>query len=332
MAKSEFRTRLNVPAGFLRAGLASLVLGTTVVLAQPYPNRPITLVIGLAAGSSNDATARAVTRRAGERLGVPFVIENKPGAGTMTASLAVAKAPPDGYTLLQNGLALSVNPSLFKHVPYDVGKDFTPIAFLVSLPQIVVVHPSLGVRTLGEFLAKYKESDHLIFSYPGTGTMPHLAAELFRARTGIKMRGVPYRGGAPALNDVIAGHVHLTVVAPLQKPFIDSGQVRALAVSGNERLETLPDVPTFAEAGMPLPEIEAGGWLGILGPAGMPVDVVDKLNDAFNASLRDTGTVQALKKLGFIPRPQTPQAFAHFLREEIARWPRIIAAAGMEKH
>jgi tripartite-type tricarboxylate transporter receptor subunit TctC len=299
------------------------------VVAQTYPSRPITLVVGLAPGSGQDTTARTISKRASELLGVQIVIENKPGAGTMTASLSVAKAPPDGYTLLQNGPALSVNPSLYKHVPYDAAKDFAPVAFLVNLPMILVVNPSLGVTTLGAFRAKYKSSDHLTYAHPGAGTMPHLAAELFRVRSGIKLRAVPYRGGAPALTDVIAGHVHMTVVAPLQKPYIDSGEVRALAVGGEARLETLPDVPTFAEAGLPMPEINAGGWLGILAPAGTPREIVGKVNEAFNTALRDEGIRRELKGLGFIPRVMTPQEFSAFLHEDMAKWPAIIAAAGI---
>jgi tripartite-type tricarboxylate transporter receptor subunit TctC len=186
--------------------------------AQPYPNKPITLVVGLAPGSGQDTSARAVSRRAGEILGVQIVVENKPGAGTMTASLAVAKAPPDGYTLLQNGPALSVNPSLYKQVPYDAAKDFVPVAFLFNLPMIVVINPSLDVSTLGEFLAKYRNSDHLTYAHPGAGTMPHL---------------------------------------------------------------------------------------------------------------RDPVVREEIKGLGFVPRMMTPEEFAAFLQDEMARWPAIVAAAGI---
>jgi tripartite-type tricarboxylate transporter receptor subunit TctC len=308
---------------------AVLISALAPVVAQTYPSRAITLVVGLAPGSGQDTTARTISKRASELLGVQIVIENKPGAGTMTASLSVAKAGPDGYTLLQNGPALSVNPSLYKQVPYDAAKDFAPVAFLVNLPMILVVNPSLGVTTLREFLARYKSSDQLTYAHPGAGTMPHLAAELFRVRSGMKLRAVPYRGGAPALTDVIAGHVHMTVVAPLQKPYIDSGQVRALAAGGEARLETLPHVPTFAEAGLPLPEINAGGWLGILAPANTPPEIVGKLNGAFNAALRDEGIRRELKGLGFIPRIMTPREFTTFLHEDMAKWPPIIKAAGI---
>ncbi len=290
---------------------------------------PITLVVGLAAGSGQDAAARTVSRRASELLGVQIVVDNKPGAGTMTASLSVAKAPPDGYTLLQNGVALSVNPALYKQVPYDAAQDFVPVAFLVNAPMILVVNPSLGVTTLAEFLSKHRGSDHLTYAHPGAGTMPHLAAELLRVRSGIRIRAVPYRGGAPALTDVIAGHVHMTMVTPLVKPNIELGKVRALAVGSDERLDVLPELPTFAQAGLPLPEVNAGAWFGILAPRGTPDDIVRKLNEAFNAALRDASVRDDLKGLGFVPKPMTPDQFAAFLRDDMKKWPAIVAATGL---
>ena len=197
--------------------VAMSVAAPAVVHAQAYPSRPIHLVVGVAPGSIQDVAARVVSRSAGQLLGAQVVVENKPGAATMIASESVAKARADGYTLLQNGVALSVNPGLYKRVPYDAARDFAPVAFLVTAPQILVVHPSLEVRTLAEFLAKYQGTDILAYASPGAGTMPHLAAELLKAKTGLKMRNVPYKGGAPALNDVIAGHVNLTFVTPVAK-------------------------------------------------------------------------------------------------------------------
>jgi tripartite-type tricarboxylate transporter receptor subunit TctC len=320
--------RVAMAAAVGLAGIA-LVVAPTPLHAQSYPSRPITLVVGLAPGSGQDAAARTVARRAGELLGVQIVVENKPGAGTMTASLAVAKAPADGYTLLQNGVALSVNPSLYKQVPYDAARDFVPVAFLVNAPMVVVINPSRGVKTLTEFLAKYKGADNITYAHPGAGTMPHLTAELLRVRSGIKMRPVPYRGGAPALTDVIAGHVDLTVVTPLARSYIDAGAVRALAVGSEKRLEALPGVPTFAEAGLPLPELDAGAWFGILAPKGTPADVIQKLNETFAAALRDPAVQDDLKALGFVPRTMTPDQFAAFLRDDLAKWPPIVTAAGL---
>ena len=307
----------------------TMLPGAAPAQGPTYPSRPITLVVGLAAGSGQDTAARTVSRRASELIGAQIVVENRPGGGTMTASLSVAKAPPDGYTLLQNGVALSVNPSLYKQVPYDAAQDFAPVAFLVNAPMILVVNPALGVATLGEFLSKYKNADHLTYAHPGAGTMPHLAAELFRVRSGIKLRAVPYRGGAPALTDVIAGHVHMTMVTPLAKPNIETGKVRALAVGSAERLDVLPELPTFAQAGLPLPEANAGAWFGILAPKGTPGDVVRRLNTAFNAALRDGGVRDDLKGLGFVPRTMTPEEFAGFLQDDMKKWPAIVAATGL---
>ena len=308
---------------------AALVAAATSAPAQTFPSRPIALVVGLAAGSGQDAAARTISRRAGELLGAQIIVDNRPGGGTMTASLAVAKAPPDGYTLLQNGVALSVNPSLYKHVPYDAAQDFVPVAFLVNAPMILVINPARGVATLADLLAKYKDSDTLTYAHPGAGTMPHLAAELFRVRSGLKLRAVPYRGGAPAQADVIAGHVDLTMIAPLGKPMIESGKLRALAVGSQARLELLPDVPTFAQAGLPLPELDAGAWFGILAPRGTPAEIVRKLNEAYNAALRHPLVREDLKGLGFVARTMTPEEFAAFLNDDMKKWSAIAAATGL---
>jgi tripartite-type tricarboxylate transporter receptor subunit TctC len=247
----------------------------------------------------------------------------------MTASLAVARAQPDGYTLLQNGVALSVNPALYKQVPYDAAQDFVPVAFLVNAPMILVINPARGVATLAELLGRYKSSDTLTYAHPGAGTMPHLAAELFRVRSGLTLRPVPYRGGAPALTDVIAGHVDMTMVTPLAKPVIVSGKVRALALGSQQRVETLPELPTFAQAGLPLPELDAGAWFGILAPKGTPPDLIRKLNEAYNTALRDPGVQDDLKALGFVPRTMTPEEFGAFLQDDMKKWPAIAAAAGL---
>ncbi len=319
-------TRLDLSS----LALILLLAAPLPVQAEAFPNRNITLVVGLASGSVQDAAARILARQASPLLGVQIIVENKPGAGTMNASLSVARAPADGYTLLQNGVALSVNPSLYKQVPYDAANDFTPVAYLVSAPQILVVNPSLGVSTLKEFLTKFKQSDSLNFASPGAGTMPHLAAELFRSRSGIAMRHVPYRGGGPALTDVIAGHVDLTFITPVARSHVESGEVVALAAAAEHRLETLPNVPTFAEAGLPLPEINAGAWFGVLAPKGTPPDIVHKLNTTFNTVLEAPETLAEIKALGLVPKPMTPEEFGAFMRDDMKRWPPIIAAAGIK--
>lgn len=325
----ELRQVRRAVAAVAAAGAVLALAATSSALGQIYPNRPITLVVGLTPGSGQDVAARTVSRRAGEILGVQIVVDNKPGAGTMTASLLVAKAPADGYMLLQNGVALSVNPTLYKQVPYDVTQDFVPVAFLVNAPMILVINPSFAATSLGEFVSRYKGSDALTYAHPGAGTMPHLAAELFRVRSGLKIRAVPYRGGAPALHDVIAGHVGMTMVTPLGKTVIDAGKVRALALGAEERLDMVPEIPTFAEAGLPLPELDAGAWFGIFAPKGTPDDIVRKLNGAFNAALRDPAVREDLKALGFVPRTMTIGEFAAFLADDMKKWPAIVSAAGL---
>jgi len=297
--------------------------------AQRYPSRNITFVIPLAAGSTTDVAARLIAQRASLTLGTAIIIENKPGASTMLGSATVAKAPPDGHTLLMGASALTVNQNLFKTVPYDTEKDFSPISLLVTAPLVLVINPKLEARTLREFLTKYKDAPNLSFASGGAGTMLHLAGEVFASKSGLAMRHVPYRGGGPALTDVIAGHVQLMFATPLVKSNIDAGDVRALAVTGPKRLDTLPDVPTFAEAGFPLPEVDAGAWFGLLAPAGTPNEIVLRLNREFNAALRDPEVRQGLAKLGLEVRVTSPDEFARFIRDEIERWPPIFQRAGV---
>jgi tripartite-type tricarboxylate transporter receptor subunit TctC len=241
----------------------------------------------------------------------------------------VAKAPPDGHTLLMGASALTVNQNLFKTVPYETERDFAPVSLLLTAPLVLVVNPKLEARTLGEFLTRYRDAKDLSFASGGAGTMLHLAGEILAAKSGVAMRHVPYRGGAPALTDVIAGHVQLMFATPLVKSNIDAGDVRALAVTGPKRLDTLPDVPTFAEAGFPLPEVDAGAWFGLLAPAGTPKEIVARLNQDFNAALRDPEVRQGLSKLGLEARGTSPEEFARFIRDEIQRWPPVFQRAGI---
>lgn len=298
--------------------------------AQTFPNRPITYVVPLAAGSTTDVAARLIAQKVSQATGVQIVVENKPGASTMIGSQLVAKSEPDGHTLLMGASSLTVAKNLFKNVLVDTEREFTPISLLVTAPLLLVVNPKVEVTTLAEFLAKYKGSQDLAFATSGTGTMLHLAAEVFKIHSGLEMRPVFYRGGAPALTDVVAGHVPMMFATPVAKGSIDKGQIRALAVTGTSRLPSLPDVPTFAEAGLPMPEVEAGAWFGLLGPAGMPKDVVDKINREFNAALTDPEVRASLLKAGLLPRGTTPEEFGQFIRSEIQRWPAVFQRAGIQ--
>jgi tripartite-type tricarboxylate transporter receptor subunit TctC len=306
-----------------------LTLGAPAAHAQNFPTRPIELVVPLAPGSTTDVAARLLAQHAGETLGAQIVVVNKSGAGITLGTMAVAKAAPDGYTILMATVGIAVD-KILKPVDYDAERDFTPITLAVTAPLVLLASPKLGVGTLREFLTKYKDAKDLTFSSGGAGTLPHVAGELFGFKSGIAIRHVPYRGGAPALQDVIAGNVALNFGTPLTKGNIDNGDVRALAVAAPKRIETLPDVPTFAEAGLPIPELDAGAWFGLLAPAGTPKDVVQKLSRHFNDALRRPDVAAALVKIGLTPRGTSPEEFAKFLHEEIERWPPIFQRAGIK--
>ena len=297
-------------------------------LGQKFPSRPITYVVPLAAGSTTDVAARLIAQRVSQSLGVNIVIENKPGASTMLGSAAVAKAEGDGHTLLMGASSLTVNQNLFKTVPFDTEKDFVPVSLLVTAPLVLVVNPAVDARTVGDFLAKFK-SQSVTFASPGPGTMLGLATEVFKQKSGLDVKVAVYRGGGPALTDVIAGHVPAMFGTPVVKQNIDKGDVRALAVTGPKRLDVLPDVPTFTEAGFPMPEVDTGAWFGLFAPAGTPRDVVAVLNREFNAALKDPELSAALVKMGLVPHGTTPDEFADFIRAEMKRWPPIFQRAGI---
>jgi tripartite-type tricarboxylate transporter receptor subunit TctC len=304
--------------------------GDAAAQAPKFPARAITYVVPLAAGSTTDVAARLIAQRVSQSLGVNIVVENKPGASTMIGSAAVAKSDADGHTLLMGASSLTVNHNLFKTVPFDTEKDFAPISLLVTAPVVLVVHPSVGVSTLAEFRAKFTPPQSVTFATPGPGTMLGLATEVFKIHSGIDVKIAVYRGGGPALNDVIAGHVQAMFGTPVLKPNIDKGAVRALAVSGRKRVALLPDVPTFAQAGLPMPEVEAGAWFGLFAPSGTPKDVVDLLNREFNAALKDPEVDARLAKMGLEPHGTTPDEFAAFIRDEMKRWPPIFRRAGIQ--
>jgi tripartite-type tricarboxylate transporter receptor subunit TctC len=299
--------------------------------AQDFPNKPVTIVVPLAAGGALDVITRSYAQRLAERLGKPVIVENRTGGGTVTAAVAVAKAAADGHTLLNAPSGtLATNATLFKALPYDPAKDFVPIALYAKVPFVLVINPALPAKTLREFIAYTKANPGKVsFASTGTGTVPHLGMEMLKLMAGIEMIHVPYRGTPPALNDVIAGHVQLffadTAISP---PIIQAGKVRALGVSSLTRAGVVPDVPTVAEAGVP--GFEAVSWHMLIAPAGTPKPVVDRLHADMRAVMKLPEIEKQMIEMGLIPIDSPSVDELHrFVESEIVRWGDIVRKVGI---
>ena len=304
------------------------ICATSAVHAQSdYPNRQIRLLVGFAAGGPVDVTARIVADALSGELGKALVVDNRVGAGGNIAADVVAKAAPDGYTLLQSSNALAISPGIYSKLPFDVLKDFTPVSEVTTTFLVLVVHPSVPAKTLGEFIAYAKAKSGLDYGSAGAGTITHLAAALFARETGLKLQHVPYRGSAPAITDLVAGRVPF-MFAPIgtAKPFIEGGQLRAIAVSGTRRVDGLPTVPTVDEAG--LRGFEASGWNGMFAPAGTPKPIVDRLHGAVVKILASAETRRRLLQLDAIPRGTDPETFRRYVATDVARWIQVAKETG----
>lgn len=292
--------------------------------AEHYPSKPVTLVVPFAAGGPTDVLGRLVAQKLGERLGKPFIVQNKPGAGGNTGSATVATAPPDGYTLLLGTVSThGINPSLYKNMPYDHRKDFIAISQLSIVPNVLVVNKDLPVKSVPELIAYLKMNPGKVFyATPGSGTSIHLASELFKMRTGTDMTHVPYKGSGPAMMDVIGGQVQLMFDNSVTAwPQVQAGKVRAIAVSTPIRLKMAPDLPAIAEF---LPGFEASAWHGVFAPAGTPRPIVDKLATEIQAIMKDPAVVNQLTKVDIIPVGNTPAEFSAFINEETDRWAAVV--------
>ncbi|WP_137181033.1 tripartite tricarboxylate transporter substrate binding protein [Roseomonas sp. AR75] len=298
-------------------------------LAQPaWPDRPVRIVIPVAPGGSLDILGRTFARAITPALGQPVVAENHPGAGSNLAFELVARARPDGHTLLVGSDPLAINPSLYRRIGYDPVRDFAPIAELVRAPQVLVVNPRHAATDLASFIAAARAADgRMTMASQGNGSIGHLAGAVLTQRTGVRFTHVPYRGGGPAVIDVVAGHVEaLLVTLPAAIEHIRGGRLKALAVTSLARNPALPEVPTVAEQG--LPGFDVVTWQGILAPAGTPEPVVRRLNAALLAALREPEVADGLARQGFELRGGTPEEFAALVRAEAARWPAIVQLAG----
>jgi len=311
----------------LFAGAALLSVGVQAQAA--YPSKPITLVVPYPAGGSADILARMLGQKLGERLGQPVVVNNRGGAGTAIGAKAVAGAAADGYTLLLGTVtSQAINPAMNK-VGYDPVKDFTAIAPLASIPFVLVAHPSFAATNVADLIAMAKASPGTVgYASAGSGTSNHLAVELLANAAHIKLLHVPYKGSAPALSDVIAGHV--PVMFDLQAtalPYVQSGKLKALAVTGRERSLLLPNIPTMREEA--LPDYEVSAWFGIFAPAGLPASILGRLNTEITAATQTPDMQKRLRDLGAESESGNPDAYARYVRDEAVKWATVVKRAGL---
>ena len=316
---------MHLPRLAFALAVALLASHHASVHAQAYPSRPVTLVVPFPPGGGTDTGGRILAEQLGKRWGQAVLVENKGGAAGQIGADQVAKARPDGYTLLLGNIGTqAINPSLYRKLPYNPDKAFVPISLVAELPLAMMVNPSVPARTPAEFIALAKSKPgQLNYSSAGAGGAPHLAAEMFKDRTGTFIVHVPYRGGGPALADLLAGQVQLSFLTVLEASGqIKTGKLRALAVTGDKRVPALPDVPTLAET--VLPGFNAISWIGLLAPTGTPQEIVDKVAADVRAVLADDTVKARLAALGAVARATTPQEFGKLIADDRARYGEII--------
>jgi tripartite-type tricarboxylate transporter receptor subunit TctC len=317
----------------LLAALAALLLPTAVLHAQEaaYPSKPVHLIVGYAPGGGTDIVARLLATKAGEDMGQPFVVENRPGASGITAAGQVAKAKPDGYTLMMGVVSLNtIQPNLQQGLPFDPIKDFTPVTLTGSVPHIIVVHPSLPVHSIKELIA-YAKANPGVANFPsaGNGTTPHIAGELFKHMAGVNLVHIPYKSSGQSVPDLISGRVNVGFdTYPAAAPLVRAGQVRAIAVTSLKRLPEFPDVPTVDESG--LPGYRFATWYGIFAPAGTPAATVTRLHDEFNKVMALPDVQHMMLDMGADGTiTRTPEEFSTLVRSDLARFAKLIKDAGI---
>jgi len=324
--------RTSVPASTLHLAAALCALATGAVVAQDFPTRPIRVVVGFPPGGSNDIVARALGPRMAAALGQQVVIDNRPGANGIIAAEHVARSPADGYAVILTGVSTFVlNPLVYSKVPYDTQRDLAPITPVAVMPQIIVAHPGLPAKTLKEIAALARRlPGELTGASPGVGGLSHLTLEMFKSAAGVRIEHVAYKGTTPALTDIVGGHVPLLVAdLPAPLPHVRSGKLRALAVTGEERSAQLPDVPTAREQGYPA--IQATNWLGVMAAARTPPAVVEKLHAAILAAVEAPDVKERYASIGVDAKTlPNPAAFGTFVREEFARWEKVVRQAKVQ--
>jgi tripartite-type tricarboxylate transporter receptor subunit TctC len=311
--------------------IAALACGAVPAAAQSYPSRPIRVIVPFAPGGNVDINARNIGPGLGELLGQQVIVENRAGAGGTIGTDVVAKAPPDGYTLLVASSSIMTNgPALYPKLPYDIVRDFAPVGRIAVVPLAIVVHPSLPARNTKDLIAVAKaQNGNLLMANAGVGTTNHLIAELFMIRTGARMTLIPYKGSAPALIDLVAGHVygHVDQISSAL-PYIKAGRIRAIAVTTGKRTASLPDVPTLAESGVP--GFDASTVTAVLAPAATPREIVARLNAALAKVLGNPAVRERFATLGAEVQPSTGEELGKWIREDLAVWIKVVKQAGIK--
>lgn len=308
------------------AAVASLVAAPAALAA--YPEKPIRLIVGFSAGGTTDVVARIVGKEVGEALGEPVVVENRPGAGSNIAAEMVARTDPDGYTLLMVAVTSAINHTLYKNLKFDLTTDFDPVALAVRVPNVLVVNPEVKANSVDELVALLKANPGQVnFASSGSGTSIHMAGELFKLRADVDVAHIPYKGSANALTDLIGGQVqYMFDNMPSAWPHVESGKLRALAVTTADRSKTAPDLPTMQEAGFK--DFDVSSWFGVIGPKGMPAEVVEKLNKSIREALAKPEVRERLEGLGAVPADTTPEQFGQFIKTEVDTWGPVVTASG----
>jgi tripartite-type tricarboxylate transporter receptor subunit TctC len=312
----------------LAVGAAALPAVSRVAQAQTYPTRPVRIVVGYAAGGPADIVARLIAQWLSERLGQPFLVENRTGAATNIATEAVVRAPADGYTLLFVNAANAINTTLYEKLSFNFIRDIAPVANVVRVPNVVAVHPSFPAKTVPELIAYAKANPgKLTMASSGIGTPSHIFGELFKMMAGVNLVAVPYRGGGPALIDMLSGQVDVIFVPTAASiEYVRAGRLRPLAITSATRLEALPDLPPVADF---VPGYEASSWAGVGAPKATPAEIVDKLNTEINAALADPKMKARLADLGGVVLPGSPADFGKFIADETEKWGKVIRAANI---
>lgn len=309
--------------------LLALSLAPAAALAQSaYPSKTVKIIVPYPPGGTNDSVARVLAQRLGDRLGQPFIVENKPGASGNLGAESVARSPADGYTLILVTMGHTIHPSLYKNLRYDIRTDLAPVTSLTSGPALLMVNPNLGINNLKDLIARAKaKPSEINFTSAGNGSSTHLATEYLSSQAGIKMTHIPFNGSAPAMMDVIAGNSQVVMDLMFSAtPQVKGGKLKAIAQTGSTRSATMPDVPTVAESG--LPGFEVAIWNGLMAPAGTPKDVISKLNTEIKRELESADFKERLAAQGYEPAWSTPEQFGQRIASDIDRWAKVVKTSG----